>query len=50
MEDTNMCYCDKCNRPIDRQTSFEHQNQNLCPDCARALYQKIFGDQEAEHS
>ena len=48
MKDTDYYYCDKCKQPIDRQPSFEHQDINLCPECAARLYQKIFGNQEGE--
>lgn len=42
-----LCYCDKCGKSIDRKSNFEHQNYNLCSECALALYQKIYGnDQE----
>lgn len=49
MSDSNlMCYCDKCGRPITRQHNFEHMENNICPECAAKLYQKIFGNTEAE--
>lgn len=40
---SNLIYCDKCGRPIEKQPSpFEHEQYNLCLDCTIALYQKIF--------
>lgn len=37
-------YCDRCNSPIYR--SDEPQGKvELCPKCARELYQKIFGNE-----
>lgn len=44
---TDFIYCDKCGKPIDRQPDTEHQ-YIVCPDCARVLFQKIFGNQEDE--
>ena len=49
MEDTNSyCYCDKCGKRIDRDSNFEHQESNLCVECATKLYRKIFGNTEAD--
>lgn len=45
---TDIIYCDRCGIRIDRQPSFEHQDINLCPECAAKLYQKIYGNQENE--
>lgn len=36
--------CDKCFRQIDKRLPhFEYAKGNLCPKCAKALYQKIWG-------
>lgn len=46
MNNTLMCYCDKCGKPIERQYNFEHMEYNICSDCALALYQKIYGSEQ----
>lgn len=46
MDNTLICYCDKCGKPIAVDDNLEHQDYNLCPDCALALYQKIFERRE----
>jgi RNA polymerase-binding transcription factor DksA len=49
MDITNsFCYCDKCGKPIDAQPNSDNPTYSFCPECAAKLFQKIFGDQEAE--
>lgn len=47
MKDTDLYFCDKCGKAIEKQP--ETYSYNLCVDCALAIYRKIFEmDQEKE--
>lgn len=48
MNDTNLTYCDKCRRPIEKQPSFDHLNYNICSECAYNLYQKIYKSEKGD--
>ena len=47
MKDTDLYFCDKCGKPVDKQP--EQYRYQLCVDCATAIYRKIFEmDQETD--
>ena len=39
-------YCDKCGKPLENYINPEDPAYSFCPDCALALFQKIFGNAE----
>lgn len=50
MDNDNYYYCDRCGSPIDNQLTPKDiaHGLNLCPDCALALYRKIFGAEQED--